>query len=261
MANIPQSLEDAIQQSQMATRTALDAGCLRLQVELVFPEIALQAQAIARQYAQMLLSEYGLGLKVLFADTGAASLARRDWGEIEFKVNDLGSRFTAVETKVDETDQIYLVVCPSSVEVQSVERLCNLAEGRPVILLIPQLESVATVGIGYAARQLRDRFLSTLETAYYLKPFEGGVVWRTFPNLWQVWVEQNIEQTDDQTETNAEDENKGYKLLAEEPQKPAGERLERILLGEAQNAQNPNLPKPKTGFLSNLQRMFDALSQ
>lgn len=248
MVEIPKSLDEAIAQSKVATRTALDAGCQRITVDLAFPEIALQAQAIAWQYAQMLLPDYGLGLKVLFADTGAASLAKRDWGEIEFTVNDLGSRFTPVETKIAETDQLFLVVCPSSVEVESVEKLCNLAEGRPVVLLIPQLESVATVGIGYAARQLRDRFLSTLETAYYLKPFEGGIVWRIFPNLWQVWVEE------------ADDE-AGYKLLAEEPQRPAGERLERILLGEAQATENPKLPAAKPGLLGGLQRLFDALSQ
>ncbi|NEO85615.1 MAG: DUF1995 family protein [Spirulina sp. SIO3F2] len=247
MVEIPKSLDEAIVQSKTATQTALEAGCQRLTIDLVFPEIALQAQAIAWQYAQMLLPDYGMGLKVLFADTGAASLARRDWGEIEFTVNDLGSRFTPVETKVSETDEIFLVVCPSSVEVESVEKLCNIAEGRPVILLIPQLESVATVGIGYAARQLRDRFLSTLETAYYLKPFEGGVVWRIFPSLWQVWVEQENDE--------------GYKLLAEEPQRPAGERLERILLGEAQATENPNLPTAKPGLLGGLQRLFDALSQ
>ncbi|MEM8640270.1 MAG: DUF1995 family protein [Cyanobacteria bacterium P01_G01_bin.54] len=261
MVDIPRSLDAAIQQSQMATHTALDAGCLRIQVELVFPEIALQAQAIALQYAQMLLPDYGMGLKILFADTGAASLARRDWGETEFKVSDLGSRFTSVETKLNETDEIYLVVCPSSVEVESVEKLCNLAEARPVILLIPQLESVATVGIGYAARQLRDRFLSTLETAYYLKPFEGGVVWRTFPNRWQVWIETTTVEETGVEETDAETDSDGYKLIAEEPQKPAGERLERILLGEAQDQQDPNAPKPKVGFLSSLQRIFDALSQ
>lgn len=246
MADIPKSLEETIAQSKMATQTALASGCSRIQVELVFPEIALQAQAIALQYAQMLLPDYGMGLKVLFADTGAASLARRDWGEIEFKVNDLGSRFTPIETKVSAEDEAFLVVCPSSVEVESVEKLCNLADGRPVILLIPQLENVAIVGIGYAARQLRDRFLSTLETVYYIKPFEGGLVWRTFPNLWQVWVEE---------------EDESYKLLAEDSQKPAGERLERILLGEAQATDNPNLPQPKTGILGSLQRMFDALSQ
>ena len=38
------------------------------------------------------------------------------------------------------------------------EALCNEAADRPVVLLNPQLEDVAVVGIGYAARQLRERF-------------------------------------------------------------------------------------------------------
>jgi hypothetical protein len=246
---IPTSLEDAIQQSKAATLTALESGCQRIQVDLVFPEIALQAQAIARQYTE-LFAHYGSGLKVLFADTGAAALARRDWGETEFRVNDLGSRFTPVTTKISDTDEMYLVVCPSSVEVEAVEKLCNATEGKPVVILIPQLESVATVGIGYAARQLRDRFLSTLETAYYIRPFEGGVVFRQFPSLWQVWLA---------AETEAEE---GYELIAEEPQRPAGEGLERILLRHAQGNAEPGTVQPKKmGVLGSLQQLFRALSQ
>lgn len=257
MMDIPQSLDLAIAQAKTATLKALESGCPRVQVELVFPEIALQAQAIARQFTE-LFTDYGLGLKVMFADTGAAALARRDWGETSFTVTDLGSRFTPVETKVSAEDQIFLVVCPSAVEVEAVEKLCNLAGDRPVVLLIPQLESVATVGIGYAARQLRDRFLSTLETAYYLKPFDGGLVWRVYPQLWQVWVE--VEETTE-TETEATTPNSGYKLIAEEPQRPAGERLERILLGEATATENPNIPTAKMGILGSLQQLFRALSQ
>lgn len=244
---IPDSLEAAIQQAKATTLTALEGGCHRLQVELVFPEIALEAQNIARQFTELFLN-YGSGLKVLFADTGAAALARRDWGEVPFLVNDLGSRFTPVETKVSESDQLFLVVCPSAVEVEAVEKLCNLAGDRPVILLIPQLESVATVGIGSTARQLRERFLSTLETAYYLKPFEGGVIYRTYPELWQVW-------------TDAPAPVVGYTLIAEEPERPAGDRLERILMGSAES--NPDaVPTPKKkGFLGNLGQMLKALSQ
>ncbi len=245
---IPDSLEAAIDQAKAATLAALAGGCQRLQIELVFPEIALQAQSMARQFTE-LFSDYGSGLKVLFADTGAAALARRDWGDVPFVVNDLGSRFTPVETKVSDGDQLFLVVCPSSVEVEAVEKLCNLAGDRPVVLLIPQLESVATVGIGYAARQLRDRFLSTLETAYYLKPFDGGVVYRTYPELWQVW-------------TDAPAPVVGYTLIAEEPERPAGERLERILIGNSNS--NPDMaatPAKKTGLLGGLGQLFKALSQ
>ncbi|NEO26334.1 MAG: DUF1995 family protein [Kamptonema sp. SIO4C4] len=246
MLEIPKTLEDAIAQSQNAVETAIETGLQRVQVELVIPEIALKAQAIALEFAQYFSKEYGSGVKVVFPDTGAASLARRDWGDTEFSVTDIGSRFTPIETKISDEDQFFLLIAPSAVEVGAVEKLCNLAGDRPVILLIPQLESVSTVGIGYAARQLRDRFLSTLETAYYIKPFDGGAIFRSYPSLWQVWIEK---------------EDNTYELFAEEPQKPVGDRLERILNGESEDApEGMEIPSQNKGILGSLQQFLRALS-
>jgi len=42
------------------------------------------------------------------------------------------------------------------------------------------------VGIGYAARQLRERFLSILESCYYFRPLESAIVYRSYPSMWQV---------------------------------------------------------------------------
>jgi hypothetical protein len=119
---------------------------------------------------------------------------------------------------------------------------------RFVIMLNPKLEDVATIGIGYAGRQLRDRFLSTLEPVYYLRPLNGAVVLRSYPHPWQVWQETDS----------------GYRLLAELPQKPSGEALDRILLGETAPEANPGDPSPKGrrgGFLSELQGFIRALTQ
>jgi Domain of unknown function (DUF1995) len=246
MPEFPRTLDDAIAQAKVSTITALEAGCPRIQVDLAIPEIALQAQAIALNFASLFESD-GSGLKILFPDTGAAALARRDWGETPFKVGDIGTSRIPIEMKISDDDRVFLVVCPSSVEVGQVEKLCNLSGDRPVILLIPQLESIATVGIGYAARQLRERFLNTIETSYYLKPFEGGAVLRAYPSLWQVWL----------------DKEGGYELIAEESQKPVGEALERILMPPS-SPESPSDSVPalkKKGFLDNLQQMFRALTQ
>lgn len=248
MTQVPSTLEDAIAQAKDATLSAMEAGYTRLQVELIIPEIALKAQAIALEFTSI-FEQYGSNLAVIFPDTGAAALARRDWGEVPFKVTDLGSSRTPVEVKISEEDQAFLVVSPSSVEVGQVEKLCNLAGDRPVILLIPQLENVAIVGIGYAARQLRERFLSTLETCYYLKPLDGAAVFRVFPNPWQVF---------------AETENNQFELITEQPTKPMGDVLERILTGTTGEEEAGETPTPavkKSGFLGNLQQFLRALSQ
>jgi hypothetical protein len=247
MAELPKTLEEAIAQAKEATQFALNDGRTRLQVELIFPEIALQAQSIAQQFIP-LFEQYGSGLKVLFADTGAAALARRDWGEVPFKISDVGTTRSPVERKIQPEDEAFLVVSPTAVEVAQVENLCNLAGPRPCVLLNPQMEDLYIVGIGLTARKLRDRFLSTIESCYYLRPLDQAAIVHSYPGLWQVWLEIDDE----------------YQLIAEEPQKPAGDALEQILAkatGSSDTGETTSPPPRKPGLLSNLQRFLNALSR
>lgn len=248
---IPSNFEETLEQAKEATKRAFQDGYTRVQIELVIPEIALEAQNLALQFTS-LFEDYGAGLKVIFPDTGASALARRDWGETVFKVTDLGSPRTPIEMKVSDEDQAFLVVCPSAVEVAQVEKLCNLAVDRPVLLLIPQLEDVSIVGIGYSARQLRERFISTLTSSYYFRPLDNAIVLRSYPSLWQVWLQKE----------------EGYELISEESQKPLGENLDRILMSAMtsenteENPSNTANPKLKAkSFLGNLQSFLRALSQ
>lgn len=244
---VPQSLEEAIAEAIIFTKQALVNGRTRLQIELAIPEIALQAQSLGLEFTA-LFQDYGAGLRVIFPDTGAAALARRDWGETDFRISDLGSRYIPVDQKISDEDQAFLLVSPSSVEVQSVEKLCNLAGDRPVVLLIPQLEDVSIVGIGYAARALRERFLKTLETSYYFRPLEGAVVLRAYPSLWQVYLEKE----------------EGYELIAEVTEKPLGEVLENLILEKTTpstaNSEETARPK-KAGLFASMNRFLKALNQ
>jgi hypothetical protein len=250
MNTFPQDLQEAIIQAKEATQKAIADGNYRVQVEFVLPEIALQAQSLALEFANLFI-ENGSSVKVMFPDTGAAMLAKRDWGEIPFAVTDLGSRFTPVETQIADTDEVFIVACPSSVEVERVEKLCNLAGDRPVVLLIPQLEDVAVVGIGLAARKLRDRFISTLYSSYYIRPLDKAYLLRTHPFPWQIWLEKDEQ----------------HELAMELSNKPIGEELERILFQlttseSADNSVNSNQPKPKKpGIFNGLQQFLKALSQ
>ncbi len=245
MAELPKTLEDAIAQAKEATKAALEDGRTRMQVELIFPEIALQAQSIAEQFLPV-FEELGVQPKVLFPDTGSAALARRNWGTIPFKVDDLGTSRTAVEEKIQPEDEAFLLVAPSAVEVAQVEKMSNLAGDRPFVLLNPQLEDIYVVGIGYTARQVRDRFIKTIESCYYLRPLDGAALLRAYPSLWQVWLETDNE----------------YQLIAEEPQRPVGDALDQILAkatGTDTSSETP--PSKKSGFLANLQRFLNALSR
>ena len=248
MTKLPKDLTEAIAQSRIATAAALSDGINLLQVELVFPEIALQAQSITQQFLPE-FEQIHSGVKVFFPDAGSAALARRDWGQTPFKITDLGSSRTAVEDKIAPEDQLFLLVNPAAVEVAQVEKLYIAAGDRPVILLNPRLEDVATIGIGYAGRQLRDRFLNKIESCYYIRPLDSAALFRCYPQSWQVWLETNDE----------------YELISETAQKPVGDDLERILakaIGTTDpNSTAPAKPLKKKGFLAELQTFLKALTQ
>ena len=247
MNTFPETLDIAVEQAKSATQAAIADGYKLIQVELVVPEIALESEGLALEFAN-LFADYGSGVKVMFPDSGAAALARRNWGESTFQVTDMGSRFTSIETQVSPEDEIFIVACPSAVEVERAEKLANLAGDRPIIFLIPQLEDVAVVGIGLAARKLRERFLNNIYSSYYLRPIEGGTILRCHPSSWQIWLEKES----------------GHELATELSSKPMGEDLERLMMQlttpEEEN-QNSQPTRKKPSLLGNLQKFLKALSQ
>ncbi|MGP1375206.1 MAG: DUF1995 family protein [Almyronema sp.] len=242
MAELPKTLEAAIAQAQTATQNAIQAGLSRIVVDLAFPE--LQIMPVAQQFYP-LFEQMGLQFTVFFPDAGAAALAKRDWGNPAFTIRGLGE----IRGQLAADDELFLVVEPSAVEVAQVEKVVENALGRPVVILNPRLEDVATIGIGYAGRQLRDRFLSTLETSYYLKPLEGAAIQRSYPGGWQVWQE---------------DADDNYTLLAELPERPSSEVLDQVLAGQSATdaaAQSATQKPPRKGFLTELQQFIRALTQ
>lgn len=247
MSQIPHSISEATEQAKTATQAALEDGYSRLQIEMVIPE--LKQQPIAQQFLDIFSAQQ---FKVFFPDAGAAALARRDWDNPDFVVRGLGE----LSNPIDADDDLYLVVNPSSIEVATVEALCNEANDRPVVLLNPALEDVAIVGIGYAARQLRERFLSQIESCYYIRPLEGAALYRCYPGPWQLWKEKETDQ---------------YELLCDLPHKPSGEEIDRLLYSEqaessAQGTENQQAGRgsskgAKKGLFTELQQFIKALTQ
>ncbi|MGF1460229.1 MAG: DUF1995 family protein [Leptolyngbyaceae cyanobacterium] len=243
MTGVPRSIEAAVEQAKSATREAIQAGLPRIVVDFNIPE--LKVMPVAEQFYPV-LQELGLTFKLFFPDAGAAALARRDWQDPDFSIRGINE----FKGRLAPEDDACLVVEPSAVEVNEVEALCNEAAGKYTILLSPKMEDIAVVGIGYAARQLRDRFLSTLETAYYLQPLEGATLLRVYPGPWQVWGE------------TADDE---YELLGEFSSKPSGEAIA-ALFDEGAEEMSDGVPtsatRPKRGgFLAELSQFIRALTQ
>ncbi|MBD3882583.1 DUF1995 family protein [Phormidium tenue FACHB-886] len=235
--SLPNSLDDAVAQARAATAAAIADGYTKLQVDLLFPE--LKIMPVTEQFLPVFES-FGSKLRVYFPDAGSAALARRDWGEKPFAIRGISD----MKAEIQPEEQVFLFVEPSSVEVLEVEKLCQQAGDRPVVLLNPKLEDIAIIGIGYAGRQLRERFLNLIEPCYYLQPLEGAALRRAYPGAWQVWQEK------DGT----------YELIAEEEQKPSGETLDRLLFGTGEAASSA-APSPRRGFLASLQQFLRALSQ
>jgi len=221
----PDSIEVAVSQSIASCFSAIDRGITRLLVDLRFPE--LRQLPVAHVFAQALTKRYGEQWQGIFADAGSAALAQRDWSDISVQLRGVNEGRRAI----GEDKQVFLIVVPTSVELDQIEKLLELAQNRPFILLNPRLENTE-VGIGLSARRMRERFLSTFEVVYYLQPLEQGFIWRSYPQLWQVWSEDEC--------------------IKELPSKPSGEEINRLF-------------SPKTGktssWLDRLQSFLNALSQ
>lgn len=240
MVKFPTTLDEAIAQAQAATLAAIAAGYSRLQVELQLPELKPLEPA---QLFLPALAEYGTGLKIFFTDAGAAALARRVWADLPYRIKSVdvaGARQTStVEELIDAEDRAFVFIAPSAVEVLVVEQVCNASGDRPVILFNPRLEDVGTVGIGYAARQLRERFLNTVEPCYYLRPLDQAALLRCYPAPWQVWLETATE----------------YRLVGEELLRPDSEKLDEILMTALEGQQ------PKRSLMAQMQQFLRALGQ
>ena len=139
MVTLPDTLEAAIAQSVEATKAALAAGRTQLQVEILFPE--LKPMPVVEQYLK-LFPELGTQFKVFFADAGAAALARRDWGETSYIIKGVNEPLEPVQPE----DEAFVFVAPTSVEVRTVEKICELAGDRPCILINPKLQDVSSCG-------------------------------------------------------------------------------------------------------------------
>lgn len=235
LPELPDTLEMAIAQARTATQAALDAGYNRLQVELLFPE--LKPMPVAAQYLSQFES-FGEHLKVFFADAGAAALARREWGGVPYQIRGVAELVQPIQPD----DQAFICVAPTPVEVLQIEAMAQAAGGRPFVLLNPKLQDVSIVGIGYAGRQLRERFLNTIEPCYYLRPLEGAAVLRAYPFPWQVWLEESEGR---------------YRLVGTETERPSTERIEEILLQASGQGGASN----RSSLLANMQRFLRALSQ
>lgn len=226
---LPDTLEQATASAIAATFTAVADGQSRLIVDLKFGE--LNPLPLGYEFAVKFQAVYGDRWQALFADAGTAALAKRDWAGLEFSARGINEGRAAIRPE----DQAFLLVAPSSIEVDQVEKLLALAGDRPFVMVNPRLEN-SEVGLGLAARRMRERFLSRFELVYYIQPLEQGALYRAYPQGWQVWQ---------QTET-------GMSLLQELTARPSQEDLDRLFRKTTGRS---------SSWLTQLQQFLNALSR
>ncbi len=148
-------------------------------------------------------------LRLLFADAGAAALAKRDGADLAGGIGSFGEQLR--RQAEGPSEGLLLLVGASQAEYEEVERLCGNHRGA-VVSINPALEDAA-VGIGSVARERRRGFLATWEAAYALIPRPAAALRRAHPRDWEIY------RCDPD----------GYRLAACFPRKPDREQLEEVL--------------------------------
>jgi hypothetical protein len=209
---LPADLQAAEAQALAALRSALGADPAgRWTMELRFE--GLRLLPVVLRLARALQEERELGL--LFADAGAAALARRDGADLAPRIASFADQ-RRVQAAAP-SDGLLLLVGASQAEYEEVERLCG--DHRGAVVLINAVLEDGAVGIGSVARQRRRGFLSTWQAAYALIPQAAGVLRRAHPGDWELY------RLDPD----------GYRLAAHFERKPDGEQQQEAL-GEASAA-------------------------
>ena len=138
------------------------------------------------------LQAAGHPLRLIFADAGAAALARRDAPDLATLIADFRAQHgqsaetvSADQAAALQPAPLLVAVAPSPPDYGDFEQLCAGHAG-PVVMLNGSLEDAA-VGIGSVARERRRGFLSQWQPAYGLQPLEGAALRFAFPGPWELY--------------------------------------------------------------------------
>lgn len=166
---------------------------------------------ITRYFAELVARQLEGTCKVLYPDMGSAAMLKNAWPDAGFEIGSLSDR-----NPIQETYSALIIAAPDPQVLEDTKRVTALAGEVPVILFNPRLVS-GDVGIGLNVRRMREQFLKTFVITYSLRSLGPGSVFRKYPDMWKVFVED-------------EDQPGRYRLVHESTNKPQGETLDLILL-------------------------------
>eukprot|EP00271_Cylindrocystis_brebissonii_P021515 TRINITY_DN7729_c0_g2_i1.p1 TRINITY_DN7729_c0_g2~~TRINITY_DN7729_c0_g2_i1.p1 ORF type:complete len:396 (+),score=60.12 TRINITY_DN7729_c0_g2_i1:90-1190(+) len=194
---LPSSLEDAVNQGSQAAAFLSLSGGLRICVELLVPELQNLSEDGAQErlwlYARSFVEGYqaqlmGQKVKAIFPDAGSAAMLKFQWPDAPFAIASLSDR-----VPVSDDDDAVVLIAPDFQALADVERVAALLKPvdgppRPLVMWNPRLVS-GDVGIGLNVRRLRENFLNSFTTAYLLRPLNVGAVYRCYPGLWKLFLD------------------------------------------------------------------------
>ncbi|GJD10839.1 Deubiquitination-protection protein dph1 [Galdieria sulphuraria] len=233
---IPNSLTRLSENSLSALIAATEAGYKRLLIDIDFEQgdstytTFKNAVPFLRELLRVIESRnWQTTTTLLFPDEGSAAFARKDWNISKCSFLSFGSY-----SGKDSSQDWLIMICPSAVDVEAMEQIVNREspflskDARPIILINPKLVDMGATGLGFNARQLRQQFLSTFESIYFLRVYTWGVVVRQYPFRWSVWLDTA------NSDENSSSEEAPYRLLRTFENKPNDDTIQEIFLKSVQ---------------------------
>lgn len=176
---------------------------------------------------------------VLLPDSGAAALARRDWSENGGNIP-AGVVLTGMDRWVKGEDiEGVFIVAPRASEVEDLEEGVSQAGDLPTIVVNPDLVDMGVTGLSLNARSLRERVIDMFETTYFLRVYGWGVLLRSYPGEWGVWV-------DDESQAS------GFRCLRSFTTRPSNEQIEELLEEDS----DESAPRASSNWVTKLQRFI-----
>eukprot|EP01018_Ginkgo_biloba_P024123 Gb_35506 [translate_table: standard] len=253
---LPANLEGAVLQSSQSSAKFISAGGMRAIVELMLPELEFlndegsqeELWELARLYLESVTKETGVQrLKAIFPDAGAAALVKHWWKDASFNFASLSDR-----KPVEDEDEIIVMISPDYQMLKDVERIASLLSSdlpRPLVMWNPRLFS-GDVGVGLSIRRLRSYFLSTFTVVYSMRPLQSGAIFRRYPGLWKVFM-------DDKERPGR------YVLATEQPRRPDADDIDLLFLDDEREGakEKPSFFVEAMGMFSSFNRFMRSLSK
>lgn len=255
---LPDDLAGAILHSSESTAYYVTAGGTRAIVELQIPELENLNEEGAQQnlwdLARLYLESLQINLKTqrlkaIFPDAGAAALLKHVWSDASFSFGSFNDR-----RPVSSEDEVVVLVVPDYQMIAEVQKIASFLsedtenEARALIMWNPRLFS-GDVGIGLNVRRTRENFISTFTVVYSMRPLPEGAIFRRYPGLWQVFLDDK--------------ERPGRYILAkEQPTRPNPDDLDVLLMGgeDEEESGEPSAFVKAMGVFASLNRFMRSLS-